>query len=60
MNGTDDDKLIDKRTAAELLAVSRRSIDRLVVKGKLTRVKVLGAVRYRLSELRGIMARGAA
>jgi hypothetical protein len=49
------EKLLRKKEAAALLACSLRMIDRLVVLGKLTRVKIMGAVRYRLSEIMAII-----
>jgi excisionase family DNA binding protein len=45
------EKLLRKKEAASLLAVSSRTIDRLVSLGRLTRVKVLGGVRFRISEV---------
>jgi excisionase family DNA binding protein len=53
------EKLLRKKEAASLLGCSVRMIDRLVCLGKLTRVKILGAVRYRLSEIHGLMEGGA-
>ena len=54
------DRLLRKAEAAAFLACSARTIDRLVCLGRLTRVKVLGGVRFRMSEVFGIFAGGAA
>lgn len=54
------DRLLRKKEVAQLLACSTRMVERLVSGGKLTRILVLGAVRYRLSEVRQIMAGGCA
>ena len=53
------DRLLRKREAAAALACSARTIDRLVSLGRLTRVKVLGGVRFRLSQVQTIMVGGA-
>jgi excisionase family DNA binding protein len=55
-----DDRLLRKKEAASMLACSSRTIDRLVSLGRLRRVKVLGGVRFRLSEIFGMIAGGAA
>jgi excisionase family DNA binding protein len=55
-----DDRLLRKREAAVALACSPRTIDRLVSLGRLTRVKVLGGVRFRLSQVQALMSGGAA
>ena len=52
------EKLLRKKDAASLLACSNRTIDRLVNSGLLTRVKILGAVRFRLTEVLGIIKGG--
>jgi len=49
--GPSGDKLLRKREVAAILACSARTIDRLVSIGRLTRVKVLGGVRFRCSEV---------
>jgi excisionase family DNA binding protein len=49
------DRLIKKKEAASWLACSTRMIDRLVSAGKLSRVKVLGGVRFRFSEIQAIV-----
>jgi excisionase family DNA binding protein len=43
--------LLRKKQVAEMLACSSRTVDRLVCAGKLTRVKILGGIRYRLSQV---------
>jgi excisionase family DNA binding protein len=55
-----EDWLLRKKEAASMLACSNRTIERLVSLGRLTRVKVLGGVRFRMSEIYGIIAGGAA
>ena len=45
------DKLLRKREVAEMWACSLRTIEREVSAGRLTRVKVRGAVRFRASEV---------
>ena len=50
--------LLKKKQVAETLACSLRHVDRLVAAGKLTRVKILGAIRFRFSEVQGIMNGG--
>ena len=53
------DQLLCKKDVADRLALSVRSVDRLVSSGRLHRVKVLGAVRFRLSQVQAIMSGGA-
>jgi len=45
------ENLLRKKEVAKMLAQSLRSVDRLVAAGKLTRVKILGGIRFRLSEV---------
>ena len=54
------EKLLRKKDVAELLACSVRSVDRLVSSRRLERVKVLGAVRFRQSQVQAIVGGGAA
>lgn len=49
------EKLLRKKEVAALLACSERTVDRLVAVGRLARVKVLGGVRFRLSEVQSLM-----
>ena len=50
--------LLRKKDVAEMLACSIRTIDRLVSRGELTRVKVLGAIRYKLEEVETLIRKG--
>ena len=52
------EKLLKKKDVAEMLACSVRTIDRLVVSDGLTRVKVLGATRYKLEEVETLIRKG--
>jgi len=52
------EKLLRKKQVAELLACSLRTVDRLVAMGRLTRVKILGGIRFRMSEVNAIMNGG--
>ena len=49
------DRLLRKKEAAEMLACSERTIDRDASCGRLTRVRVRGGVRFRLSEVQAII-----
>jgi excisionase family DNA binding protein len=49
------ERLLRKNEVAELLACSTRTIDRLVSVGRLTAIKILGGVRFRLSEVQSLM-----
>jgi predicted DNA-binding transcriptional regulator AlpA len=53
-----DDKLLRKKEVAEKLACSLRSIDRLVNAGGLTRVRILGGIRFRWSQVQILMNGG--
>jgi len=53
-----EEKLLRKKQVAEMLACSSRSIDRLVNAGKLSRVKILGGIRFRLSQVQFLMKGG--
>ncbi|MGA2787500.1 MAG: helix-turn-helix domain-containing protein [Verrucomicrobiota bacterium] len=52
------ENLLRKKEVAKMLAQSLRSVDRLVAAGKLTRVKILGGIRFRLSEVQNLMNGG--
>lgn len=52
------DKLLRKKQVAEMLACCLRTVDPLVNAGKLTRVKILGGIRFRLSEVLALMNGG--
>jgi excisionase family DNA binding protein len=49
------EKLLRKKEVAALLACSERTVDRLVAMRQLARVKILGGVRFRLSEVQTLM-----
>ena len=53
------ENLLKKKQVAELLACSLRTVDRLVAIGRLSRVKILGGIRFRQSEVQAIMNGGA-
>lgn len=53
------ERLLRKREVAETLACSSRTVDRLVNAGRLTRVRILGGIRFRLSEVQMLMNGGA-
>jgi excisionase family DNA binding protein len=57
-NGIHNDRLLRKKEVAEMLACSLRTVGRLVNAGKLTRVKILGGIRFRLSEVQILMNGG--
>ena len=50
--------LMSKREVAKLLAVSVRTIERLVARGKLKTVKVGGCVRFRAKEIEQVIEVG--
>ena len=52
------EKLLRKREVASLLACSARTVDRLVSSGRLTRIKILGAVRFRFSQVQALIEGG--
>ena len=56
MNMTD--KLLRKRDVADRLSCSLRTVDRLVNVGKLTRVRILGGIRFRCSQVQTLMNGG--
>jgi excisionase family DNA binding protein len=55
---TKEERLLRKKQVAETLACSLRTIDRLVNVGRLTRVKVLGGIRFRWSQVQLLIAGG--
>ena len=57
-NEIPDEKLLRKRQVAEKLACSLRTVDRLVNAGKLNRVRILGGIRFRLSQMLTLMNGG--
>jgi excisionase family DNA binding protein len=58
MNAMIEDKLLKKRQVAEVLSCSLRTVDRLVKAGRLTRVKILGGIRFRWSQVQMLMNGG--
>ena len=44
-------KLLTKPEVAEALSISTRSVDRLVSRGELKPIKILGAVRFNLEDV---------
>jgi len=52
------DRLLRKKQVAGILACSQRSVDRLVAMGRLTRVRILGGIRFRLSQVEGLISGG--
>jgi len=50
--------LLRKREVARLLAVSERAVERLVASGRLARVRILGAVRFRWTDVEAIITKG--
>lgn len=52
------EQLLRKKKVAIMLDCSLRSVDRLVATGRLTRIPVLGAVRFRLSDVQMLMNGG--
>ena len=53
-----EESLLRKKQVAERLACSLRTVDRLVNAGKLTRVRILGGIRFRLSQVQMLMSGG--
>ena len=60
MNETENrqEKLLRKKQVADILACSLRTVDRLVNAGRLTRVKILGGIRFRFSQVQTLMNGG--
>lgn len=57
LSGDDFDRLkflVSQAEAARMISMSRFTIRRLVAAGKLHPVRILGATRYRVDELRGL------
>ena len=52
------DRLLRKKDVVDRLALSKRSVDRLVTSGKLEKVKVMGAVRFRESDVQALIEKG--
>jgi len=58
MGNLPEERLLRKKQVADKLACSSRTVDRLVNAGKLTRVKILGGIRFRLSQVVTLMNGG--
>jgi predicted DNA-binding transcriptional regulator AlpA len=56
----DEDRLVKPAPVAERLALSLRTLDVLDEQGILPKVRILGAVRYRESDVRRVIREGAA
>ena len=52
------DKLLRKSDVVNRLSLSPRSVDRLVASGKLEKVYVMGAVRFRESDVQTLIEKG--
>jgi len=48
-------KLISKKEVAEMLSLSERTIERLVLKGSLSCIKIGRSVRFRLPEIEEVL-----
>lgn len=55
----EQDKLVDVREAARLLGVSPRTMNGLMTRGVLERVKIGRSTRVRLSDIQRVIERGA-
>ena len=53
-----EERLLRKKQVAKILACSLRTVDRLVNAGRLTRVKILGGIRFRFSQVQMLMNGG--
>jgi len=53
-------KLLSKKEVAECFSVSVRTVERLAARGKLTKVKIGGSVRFRMEEVEAILETGEA
>lgn len=58
MNAINEEKLLKKKQVAEKLSCSLRTVDRLVNARRLTRVKILGGIRFRWSQVQMLMNGG--
>ena len=52
------DKLLRKSDVVDRLSLSKRSVDRLVASDKLKKVYVMGAVRFRESDVQALIEKG--
>ena len=53
-----NDHLLKKSEVAKILSCSLRTVERLVAAGKLRRVKILGGIRFRWSQVQMLMNGG--
>jgi excisionase family DNA binding protein len=58
VESTNNDRLLRKKEAAAMLACSMRTVDRLVNAERLTRIKIMGGIRFRLSQVQILMNGG--
>ena len=49
------DRLLSKKQAVEILAISERTLDRILARGKLTKVRVGGCVRLMANEIDAVV-----
>ena len=59
MGVTIDKKLLSKQDTASVLGVSTRTVERMFAHGELTKIKIRGCVRARLSEIKQLLEGGA-
>ena len=51
-------KLLSKREVAEILSISVRSVERLVARGIIRKIKIGGSIRFRQCEIEKLMEKG--
>ena len=51
-------KLVSKAQVASMLNVSQRTVDREVASGRLVKIKIRGAVRFRLTDVLKLVGEG--
>lgn len=50
-----NEHLVSKKIAASLFDVSERTIDRMLVSGELTKIKIRGCVRIKIAEIKRLL-----
>lgn len=60
MENRTEDRLLKKIEVATMLSCSLRTIDRLVARGQLNKVYVMGAIRFRGSQVQQLINKGVA
>tara|TARA_B100000963_G_C22059055_1_gene422965 strand:- start:276 stop:461 length:186 start_codon:yes stop_codon:yes gene_type:complete len=60
MNENQKAKLLSKKEVSQILSVSVRSVERLIARGILKKIKLGGCVRIRQSELENLIETGGA